>query len=243
LKAITDIDVEQKFSYDNHFAFELWKDFRRGVVSIDDLMTYLKRFVVIQLRKRKLDIEEKEVVDELVHYGLLSVWEAATRDNIPTADQEQFHGYLHGVIRHGFAHGFKAGVWLSEVVEYEDAIYHMSRYMRRLSTPQDVEDRLYLEEVPDVVRKRVMTTMRFQVHYGAVKYVVDRFFAQQRVSRNWLRKFYKISNPDFLIEHVRIRVKIVLMDLQRDLEYPSIRPYERAAYGSLSDGPDRPGDE
>jgi hypothetical protein len=243
LKAITDIDVEQNFRYDHNFAFELWKDFQRGVVSINDLLTYLKRFVVIQLRRRKFNIEEKEVVEELVHYALLAVWEAASRGNIPTEDQKQFHGYLHGVIRNGTANGLKAGVWLSEVVKYDDATYHMSRYLKRVPCPQDVEDRLYLEEIPGVVRERVMASMRFPVRHGAVKYIVDRFFTHQRVSHNWLRKFYKISDPSFLVQHVRIRVKMVLMELQRDLEYPSIRPYEKAVYGSLSDGPDRPGSE
>lgn len=228
---IADVDVEDRFKYDKQYSLALWKRVLAEEASLDEFMFYIKRFVVICLRRTKMQYRDLDAKQEIVHYGLLAVWQAAASKNIPDTTLGRFHGYLWGTIRNGFCDAVAAGLLEPEIIHYDDAKIHMSRYLKRVASSRDVEDRLFLEELPGVVKKKVEETIRFPDLRPAVGYVVDRIFHGEDVSDSWLKNNYGVRDSKFFTDHVRIRVKMALVDMQRDMEFPSDRSHEAAVYG------------
>ena len=74
----------------------------------------------------------------------------------------------------------------------------------------------YLKGRVAEVKSRIVGSLRFPMDERAVAHVVDRIFSEEPVSYHWLREFYRVYDPRFLEEHVRVRVKMVLEEIQRE---------------------------
>lgn len=232
----SDVSIFGKFEYSHQVFYRMWVDHLAGRVSMDSFMTYGRRFVISRILKKKYHrTVHIDVLEELVQDTLLAMWRMAEKKSIPSRAWPVFIGYLNTLANRQFYKVFhRMYDQLPEVVE--DLHIHAARYLRRIPTSHDVEDEVYVYELPMVIRKEVLGGLRFygtNVH-GAVKYILDRVFNDEPVVETWLKIHYGIDNPVFLEEHVRVRIKMALYDLRNDVDYPTLEGQRETIRDAIS---------
>ena len=217
---VSDVAINGRFEYDGDHCFSLWLQYCADVISMNDFLLYLKRYPILRLRRqryhRKLTIE---VCEDLVQAALTELWRLAAARKLPMFNVAVFHGYLNTVIARKFSKVFSSVY--DDSARHIDPHIHMARYLRRQPSANDVETVLYVDELPVVIRKAILSNLRFTGEnvQGAVKYILDRIFNGEDVVTTWLRREYAIDDPEFLVEHVRIRIKMTLHKLSKDVKF------------------------
>jgi hypothetical protein len=222
--------------YDGDYAFKLYKRWLHNRESIDTLVEYMQRYVVLRLKKQGYHRRVSyEICAEIVQTTLIELWKTFRRKNLPTANPALWHGYLNTVVIRWFAKGFKDFFYKPQ--QNIDTYDHIERQIHRIPTASDVEDVIFLDELPVVLRKMILGTLRFpgEKTQGAVKYILDRIFNGEPIVDNWLKIHYDIDNPEFLVEHVRICLKLSLYEIRKDVNLRPTTNTEEILRETLSD--------
>lgn len=209
---IEPVRIGDTFGYDQEVSLSLYRQYLDGDLPVNELLTYLYRFVVIALRD-SYPRTPHTLMEDLAQEALLRVWTTVERRLIPSDAVGRFHGYMRRIVTNAAAKVFREEEDLDKL---DSAWYDADNIQRRFSSAWDVENKLFIEDLPRVVRSRVLFDFRFPDpdRREAAAYIIDCLFAGKRIVRKWLEVRYNISDPDFVIDHVCIRVRMALWGLR-----------------------------
>jgi hypothetical protein len=212
---ILDTDLEDKFKYDGHFCFNLYLLYIEGKATEDDVLTYLKKYIIMMVRSPYSHLGY-DVCNDLVQVCLIEVWKLIRKKKLPVLNLKVFHSFLNTIIHRTSCKEFKA-VYGPSPADMFFELYD-SRYYCRYRTPQDVDDEIFLEELPGVLRKKVSEKLRFQdgVMKDVAQDVLSRLFEGRMIPRDRICYDSKINKRtfDFIIEHIRVLVRSELYKLR-----------------------------
>jgi hypothetical protein len=210
------VSIDKAFVYDGHIALELYRNYLDDIASDELTMRYLKRLVIWRIRKKYKAQVPDAVIEDLIQQILMEIWVKVKKRALPTRTVEIFHQYLYTLIRRQTGRGFKA--------VYDDAPKELDpdRWenfcFARLPTVYDIEDSMFAKEVPRYICQRIMANLRLEGgnYTDAVLYVMDRLFTNKRIVRNKLKIHFRVKNPTFLVQHVKIRMRHVLYEVRKN---------------------------
>ena len=212
---ILDTDLEDQFRYDGHFCFNLYLLYLEGKATEDDVLTYLKKYIIMMVRSPYNHLGY-DVCNDLVQACLIEVWNLIRKKKLPVLNLKVFHSFLNTIIYRTSCKEFKA-VYGPSPAELKFELYD-SRYYCRYKSPQDVDDEMFIEELPGVLRKKVTEKMRFQtgVLNEVALDVIGRLFEGRMIPRDRICCDSKINKRtfDFIIEHIRVLVRAELYKLR-----------------------------
>lgn len=216
---LRDVEMDGEFVYDGELCFELYLNYLKGIVPDDKLVTYLKRYIVMQVRDEYLHLGV-EVCEDLVQASLTELWMCISKQTPPTDNVASFHAFINTVFRRQISRVFRT--LYDDAPKELDPEFYRSRCALQEDTIKDVDDRIFLEDIPTILRRRVLEKFRLlESDRLAAEYVLDRVLSGERVVEPYLRRKYKVRDPAFLIEHVMVRARMVLYEYR---EFVDVRP-------------------
>jgi hypothetical protein len=221
-----DVKLGSKFKYDGELCFAMYMNYKDGIVTDDELVTYVKRYALmyVQSHYRRLG---PDVCDDLLQSALMSVWSVIKKQNLPEKDVNTFHSYLNTVIRRAVSREFGAvyGQSLSELSHEQ----YDSGLGNRDVTPGDVEDRIFLEELPEAIVKAIRKKIRFSEPEWreATEYILERMMSNRRVVTDLIKRQWRLNNPQikFLRDHVSVMIRDTLYGFKQYVKFT--KPRER----------------
>lgn len=204
--------------YDDGAAFEAYLKFLDGKYTSESVLLGLMPLIYAIISRKFKGIQESHY-DDLFGEAASKVWKAIENRNLPDSMPEVFYTYV--------IHAINSGV--ANALNRLDAPYtrldvrKMPPVSSRFATVQQVDAKIFLEELPQLIRKKLVPTLRFSGKARqACEYILDRVLANKRVVRRMLVTRFGIENPDFYIEHIQIRLRFFLYDVRNaftDLPY------------------------
>lgn len=213
----TDIDLTDKFDYDGELCLELYKGLDDGG-NMDDFVTYLKRLVVMRIRKSYLKRTARDVCEDLVQAVLLELWQLAQKRKLPTESAALYHGFINTVIRRRVAKTFSTMYDdAPKAMEAHDFILETSH---RLQYGDEEELRIFRQDLPETLQKRVLDLSWPAEDRPAVEYILETLLVyKEDVREAWLKRHYQIRDPKFLVDSVLIRLRAELYELRKEVKY------------------------
>jgi len=196
--------------YDDGAAFQLYLEYLDGKETSETVLLRLMPLVYSMISRRFKGIQHAHK-DDLFSEAATKVWKTVEDKKIPDSLPEVFYTYV--------IHAINSG--LSIALRKLDPSYtrlmahNMPPSSPRYPTVRQIDAKIFLEELPDLIRKRVLPTLRFDGRTReACCYVMDRILGNKRVVRRVLSTRFGINNPDFYIEHVQVRIRTFLYDVR-----------------------------
>jgi hypothetical protein len=221
---LADVSLDDTFTYDGDMAYQLYLGWIEGWASMEDLICYLKRLIIKCVwawyilpadANPAWSMLNQDDWEDVIQTFLLDVWKLAREKRVPTENPALFHEYLHKVIRRRVVDVVRrrgrrkpkripAGGYSS---------------LSTVSTARDVETALFLEDLPARLRRQILEGFRFEdsQELEAVAYIVDRLTAGKDVVDHWLRVRYGLLDPQWLVEHVQVRLRMLLNRTRKQL--------------------------
>lgn len=218
---LADVSITDKFDYDGDNCYRLYIDYVACTIEADHFITYLRRYVILRVRKFYYKKLGPDVCEDLVQASLLELWKLVRAKKLPQDGTGVFHSFLNTVIRRKIAKTFK------EV--YDDApkklnAHRFARVLyRRIPSADSVELKVFLEEIPDLLREKILGHLPFpeENRRRACACVLNCILSKQRVVPARIKREFKVRDPDFLVEHVKISVRQHLYEMRKDVTLPS----------------------
>jgi hypothetical protein len=218
----TDVNIGDRFSYDGVFCLELYKGYLAGTETMDDFLRYLKRHVVIRVRKRYLRRVRRDLCEDLIQAALIELWQIAQKRQLPSGSVPVFHKFANTVIHRKIAKTFTE--LYDDAPKKMDPSLYIEEFYRKIPGLDDAESRVFLEELSDTIKGRVRKTLRVNDtrFVAAVEHVMEQmldFPEEEPGPEAFLKRRWKIEDPKFLIEHVSILIKAELYKIREDLKF------------------------
>jgi hypothetical protein len=217
-----DFGLRDRFIYDGDLCYEAYLNFKKGIVPEESLLTYMKRYVIMHVKSRYKRLGY-DICNDLIQAAVLELWILIRKQKIPDPDVFVFHSFLNTVISRSTAKEFRVTYGRSlEEIPYD---CYESRHYCRDATPQDVEDQMYLEELPKILIGNILKKIRFEDPKirSTLKYVLERILARRRIVPDWIRRKWGFGGKTvkFLTEHAYIILRAELYELRKDINmYP-----------------------
>lgn len=215
-----DINIRSKFHYDGELGLEAYKNYLKGIVDDNSIVMYLKRYVIMYIKSNYKHLGD-DVCGDLVQAVLTELWKVIVARKIPETNIFVYHSFINTVMRRAASKEFNTVYGHSpREIPYE---MYESRYFNRDITPKDIEDQIFLEELPNALRKRISKKSRFQNKYyqEAIAYILERILTQTRIVPDYLKRQFGFNNSviRFLTEHVYVLLRIELYDIRLQIKF------------------------
>lgn len=216
---VPDVNLSDKFSYDGEECLRLYHAYQNGG-SLEEFLRYLKRHIIMRVRKGYLKRVRRDVCEDLIQSVLIELWLLVIRRPIPACNVALFHSFLNTVIHRKIAKTF-AEIY-DDAPKKMDGVVYVSEMLRRIPGSDDEETAQYLKELGPAIRERILASLRpmpENVRQAIDLVLTDVLIHNDMVAPVFLKRECKIEDPDFLIEHVFIRIKAELYKMREDLSF------------------------
>jgi DNA-directed RNA polymerase specialized sigma24 family protein len=216
---ISDVALTDRFSYDGEKCLEMYRDMDPDDgIAVNDFVTYLKRHVVMMVRKQYLKRIRRDVCEDLVQAALIELWQVAQKKKIPEQSAAVFHSFVNTVIRRRNAKTF------TEV--YDDnpkkmeALEYIAEGAARLPFGDEEELKVFRTDLPDVLRDRVLKLKWAPDERPAVEYILQEILEfQSQPVEPWMKREFEIVNPRALIDRVMLRLRSILYEIRPEIKF------------------------
>lgn len=214
---IRDIGIDDVFKYDGDTCFSLYLQFVDGKITEDHFIRYLKRYVVMRVRKTYYRRLRREVCEDLVQTVLVELFQVARKHKLPTSTVQVFHAFMNTIIRCNIAKGFKK--IYDDSPKLMDPATYIESQMARIPGTDESETHLFLEDLYDDIKGKIVRTLRWKDsnHRDAAAYVVDQINSGKRAVPSLLRRVFEVKDPEFFIQHIGVRLRAELYEARESL--------------------------
>lgn len=210
---------------------QLYRRYLAGKVGaqkvLDAVVEDVGRIVTTAASKRKIKTWSLQF-EEVFQRVLLRVWRAIKKKLLPS-DLAPFRSYLSKIIRR-------------EVISYLTE----EETNRKEEFPPEVmqhvvsrsinwaEDSVFFDEYATHLRKKVLDRFQKQPspNLGAVKFVLDRYLNGDYISFHWLTHHYRVTEPDFFVDRVKIALRQEVWEFSESHYESSSSLIRNTLYGS-----------
>lgn len=196
--------------YDDGAAYQSYLTYLDGRESSEAVLLALMP-LIYSLISRKFKTIQDSHKDDLFSEAASKVWRAIDSKQVPDSLPEVFYTYVIHAINSGF----------SMALRRLDAPYtrldvnNMPSVSSRFPTSRQIDAKLFLEELPQLIQKRIGPTFRFAGKAGeACQYILDRILSNKRVVNRVLKLRFGITNTDFYVEYVQVRLRHFLYEIR-----------------------------
>ena len=192
--------------YDSLLACDLyWKSSNTELI-----YTYLLPLVRIVISKEFPvldDAQNDEVLSDAACY--LFEYVHKRKYEHTEANEGHFTGYFYTIIK-------RQMYWsLNEVQRFAYLPPDTNIPTPRLVHPRDVENHIYLEQLPGYVRSLVIKRFRFrESELAACMYVLDQVLTGERIVLAYIRRDLNISDPEFFVTYVLVILRSTIYKLK-----------------------------
>lgn len=215
-----DYNIGDKFNYDGDTCLEIYRGLLGGTQTLDDFLRYLKRHIIMRVRKHYLRRIRRDVCEDLIQAALIELWKIAEKGKLPSASVQVFHKFVNTVIHRKIAKTF-AEVY-DDAPKKMDPLSYLSACYGRIPGFDDDESRVFLADLADTLKTRILNNIRFKEQHivGAIRYVLEQVLDyKEPVVEAWLKRHWRIEDPKFLVEHVFVLLKAELYKIREDLRF------------------------
>ena len=196
--------------YDDGATFQLYLGYLDGKETSETVLLGLMPLVYSLIARRFQGIQQAHK-DDLFSEGATRVWKAIEEKKIPDSLPEVFYTY----VIHAINSGLSIGLRKLDPSYTRLMAHNLPPSSLRYPTVEQIDAKMFLDELPGLIRKRIVPTLRFRGKTReACCYIMDRILGNKRVVRRVLSTRFGIKNPDFYIEHVQVRVRSFLYDIR-----------------------------
>jgi DNA-directed RNA polymerase specialized sigma24 family protein len=216
---ITDVSLTDRFTYDGEECLEMYKALSPDDSdAVNDFVSYLKRHVIMMVRKAYLKRIRQDLCEDLVQAALIELWQVTVKQSIPDQSAAVFHSFVNTVIRRRNAKTFKEVY--DDNPKKMDAAEYIAEGASRLPFGDEDEMRLFRADLPEVLKKRVTAMKWAEDEKEAVEYILQEVleFHSEPVEP-WMKRQYGITVPKGLIERVMLRLRAVLYEIRPDVKF------------------------
>lgn len=210
------VTVGQKIVYDRNIAFELYNNYVCKIAPLSYVLAYLQRSVALRItmKYRHLGLDTCE---DLVQSVMMKLIKCVKDQIFPEDDADGFNSFLLAIIDNHTARAFST---LYDDVPGKLDIHEYGRhYQKRFRSQYDVEDAIYLNEIPELLCKDVVDHLRFDGEFrAATEYVLQMLLSGRRVVHYWIKNNFRISNHRFLVEHAVVNLRKRLYEARKDIQ-------------------------
>jgi hypothetical protein len=189
---------------------------------MDDFLRYLKRHVIIRVRKGYLRRVRRDLCEDLIQAALIELWQIAQKKQLPSGSVQVFHKFANTVIHRKIAKTFAE--LYDDAPKKMDPARYIEEFYRKIPGMDDDESRVFLAELSGTVKDRVRRKLR--IHESrfveAVEHVMEQlldFPEEDPGPESFLKRRWSIEDPKFLIEHVSVLIKNELYKIREDLKF------------------------
>lgn len=212
------VGIGDKFTYNGEHCLELYKALDDSAESMNEYISYLRRHVVLRTRKLYLKRVKVDVCEDIVQSVLIELWGLTVRRKFPTQSAAVYHAFLNTVIRRRTAKTF-AEIYDDNPKKMKSHEY-ITETSSRLSFGDEEELRVYRTDLPEVLTKSLLAQRWEAQDRPAVEYILDTMLVHREVVREtWLKRYYGIKDPKWLIDAVLIRLREALYELKKDVSF------------------------
>lgn len=193
-------------SYDSVLVCDLYH-LGRDSNLIFELMMPL---IIIVMRRHYLGVG-RMAEDELVTDAMGGLY-TALRKRVYDAkfvDHRHFTAYFWNIIRRE----------LSDTLGAYHRLHHPPTTIEvehpRMIQPQEVENHIYLEQLPVFVRDIVIKQIRFSGReLQACLYVLDRILTGARIVLAYMKRLIGVSDPEFFVSYIVVKIRMTIYELK-----------------------------
>jgi hypothetical protein len=215
-----DVNIGDKFNYNGDACLELYRGYLEGRETLDDFLRYLKRHIIMRVRKHYLRRIRRDVCEDLIQSALIELWRIADKKKIPSVSVQVFHKFVNTVIHRRIAKTF--GEVYDDAPKKMDPVGYISAYYGKIPGLDDEESRVFLADLADTLKTRIMENIRFKDPriVAAIEYILEQVLEfRESVVEAWLKRNWRIEDPKFLVEHVFVLLKAELYKIREDLKF------------------------
>jgi len=195
-------------------AYRLWKDTKREVYKQEAWRRSLPVInIVIMKEFPTIRIEDKS---SFISLAATKLWRVLGEGIAPVTNQ--YHKYIWVCIRRALLDEIRSVIRQRDLPEGA-----LPPPISRVRSINDVDIRMFLQELPEAIRNRVSAELRFHgPERTACLYILDRYLAGVSPAVEILRDDYKVTDASWLCEYVLVRMRIAMYDL-RGIKYEGPR--------------------
>ena len=197
-------------AYDDGAAFQTYLSYLDGKESSEDVLLALMP-LIYSLISRKFRTIQDSHKDDLFSEAASKVWKAIDSKQVPDSLPEVFYTYAVHAINSGFSMALRK---IDSPYTRID-VHSMPSVSSRFPTTQQIDAKIFLTELPDLIEKRIISTLRFRGKAReACRYILGQILKNKRVVNRVLRTRFGITNTNFYIEHVQVRLRLFLYEIR-----------------------------
>jgi hypothetical protein len=163
---------------------------------------------MIVLRKHFLGLEgsrQDEMITDTLAYLYDHIRLRKYDDDTPSV--ERFFTYFYTIIKRQLINTF------NEIVSYERPKGCIKP--ARMLYPQDVENHIYLNQLPGYIRDLVVDSFRFDgLELQACMYVLDRLLNGSKIVVAYMKRMIGVKDPEFFISYVVVMIRKTIYEMK-----------------------------
>jgi len=216
---ISDVSLTGRFTYDGEKCLEMYRQLDpTDGDAVNDFISYLKRHVVMMIRKAYLKRIRQDLCEDLVQAALIELWQVAIAKKLPEENAAMFHSFVNTVIRRRNAKTFKE-VYDDSPKKMESLAY-IAEGASRLPFGDEEELKIFRTDLPGVLKGRVLSQKWADDERPAVEYILQEILEYHaRPVEPWMKREFGISSPKGLIERVMIRLRSELYEIRPEVKF------------------------
>lgn len=229
------VSLEDRFTYDGDLCFQLYIDYAAEAISADNFSAYLQRYVIMRVRKQYLYLGN-EICEDLVQSCMLELWKIVRKKSLPQEGVGTFHAFLNTVIKRKISKTFDKEIYDDAPKELDPQIF-IQHCLRRVATPDQIEDEIFLQELPDHLRTAVGEAVLFQDEdrRAAVGYVLECLLTRTKPIPRVLRTEYGVRDITFIVDYTKVAVRRELYEVKKTLRPRSNADKRESLYDGIEE--------
>lgn len=201
--------------FDHEALYQLYRLYSADLLSEDQFFEYVRRGASCWVRDRYFTRVSMVICEDLLQAVLLSFWTVLSgKKPSVLLGSGAFLGYLKKVFDGAVQRTFDSSY--DDASKMEEPNLYFRERSPRFPLPYDVEDAIFVEELPRSLALDISSSLRFggKAREASV-YVFRRLLHGKAVLPIWLSRAYEISEPEFFIDHVKVCIRRHLYDARK----------------------------
>jgi len=212
----------------------LYLQYKGGTLLLDDFLRYLKRHVLMRVRKEYLKRARVEVCEDLVQAVMVELWLLVEKGTIPTLNAALYHGFLNTVIRRRIAKTFNEVY--DDAPKNLDPSRYLSEYCGRIPGSDEDDLRILRCGLPEVLMDRILAKRWSPHDLPAVRYILEQTLVyKEDIVYPLMKRQYKIRDPQFLVNRVLILLRHEMYKVREDLKFNTTSEKKDSLHESFSE--------
>lgn len=218
----SDVGLTSRFSYDGEECLRLYVEYLKkgSIQAMEDLLCYVKRHVTIRVRKHYFRRVRLDICEDLIQSSVIELWDVFSRKSVPHSNVAVFHSFINTVVHRKMAKTFALAY--DDAPKSLDANRYVEEQFSRMPSSEDSEDSLFVQELPEALKWRVVERVRFRTKNAreAVSDILDRILIyKEPVVESWLKRKWGVEDPQFLLEHVLVLLRDELYKVRQEMRF------------------------